>query len=98
MDVISILDAKKAYRVLPSGKCLFLHPIGADEAAEGIVASAPTQSQDLAQRNLEIVNAAIDSDVVQSPYSDLLIPFVIITVILGGLTVYYLRKSLKKSK
>ncbi|MCK4884837.1 30S ribosomal protein S4e, partial [Candidatus Bathyarchaeota archaeon] len=33
MDVISILDAKKAYRVLPSGKCLFLHPIGADEAA-----------------------------------------------------------------
>ena len=33
MDVISILDAKKAYRVLPSGKGLFLHPIGADEAA-----------------------------------------------------------------
>ena len=68
----------------------------ADESAEGIVASAP--SQDLAQRNLEIVNAAIDSDVVQSPYSDLLIPFVIITVILGGLTVYYLWKSLKKSR
>jgi len=33
MDVISILDAKKAYRVLPSRKGLFLHPIGADEAA-----------------------------------------------------------------
>ncbi len=70
----------------------------ADESAGGIVASAPAQSQDLAQRNLEIVNAAIDSNVAQSTYSDLLIPFVIITVILGGLTVYYLWKSLKKSR
>ena len=33
MDVISILDAKKSYRVLPSKKGLFLHPIGADETA-----------------------------------------------------------------
>ncbi len=72
--------------------------ITADESAGDIVASAPAQSQDLAQRNLEIVNAAIDSDVAQFPYSDLLIPFVIITVILGGLTVYYLWKSLKKSR
>ena len=73
-------------------------PIVADESAGDIIASAPAQPQDLAQRNLEIVNTVIDSDVVQSPYSDLLIPFVIITVILGGLTVYYLWKSLKKSR
>jgi len=33
MDVISILDAKKSYRVLPSSKGLFLHPIDSDEAA-----------------------------------------------------------------
>jgi len=33
MDVISIVDAKKSYRVLPSGKGLFLHPIDSDEAA-----------------------------------------------------------------
>ncbi len=33
MDVISILDAKNSYRVLPSGKGLFLHPIKSDEAA-----------------------------------------------------------------
>jgi small subunit ribosomal protein S4e len=33
MDVVSIPDAKKSYRVLPSGKGLFLHPIGADEAS-----------------------------------------------------------------
>jgi small subunit ribosomal protein S4e len=32
MDVISIADTKKSYRVLPSGKGLFLHPIGADDA------------------------------------------------------------------
>lgn len=33
MDVISILDAKKSYRLLPSRKGLFLHPIKSDEAA-----------------------------------------------------------------
>ncbi|MHC3129598.1 MAG: 30S ribosomal protein S4e [Candidatus Bathyarchaeota archaeon] len=33
MDVISILDAKKSYRVLPSRKGLFLHPIDSSEAA-----------------------------------------------------------------
>ena len=33
MDVISILDAKKSYRILPSSKGLFLHPIDSGEAA-----------------------------------------------------------------
>ena len=33
MDVVSVVDAKKSYRVLPSGKGLFLHPIDSDEAA-----------------------------------------------------------------
>jgi small subunit ribosomal protein S4e len=33
MDVVSIPDAKKSYRALPSGKGLLLHPINADEAA-----------------------------------------------------------------
>jgi small subunit ribosomal protein S4e len=33
MDVVSIPDAKKSYRVLPSGNGLFLHPIGADDGA-----------------------------------------------------------------
>jgi len=69
--------------------------IAADESVGSITESAP--AQELAQRNLEIVNAVIDSDVVHSSYSDLFIPFVIITVILGGLTVYYLWKSVKSS-
>jgi small subunit ribosomal protein S4e len=33
MDVVSIVDAKKSYRVLPSRKGLFLYPIKSDEAA-----------------------------------------------------------------
>jgi small subunit ribosomal protein S4e len=33
MDVVSIVDAKKSYRVLPSRKGLFLNPIKSDEAA-----------------------------------------------------------------
>ncbi len=33
MDVISIVDAKKSYRVLPSEKGLILHPIDTGEAA-----------------------------------------------------------------
>jgi len=32
MDVVSILDAKKSYRILPSKKGLLLHPIDASEA------------------------------------------------------------------
>ncbi len=32
MDIISISDTKRVYRVLPSGKGLFLHPIEPDEA------------------------------------------------------------------
>ncbi len=71
--------------------------MSADESVGSITASAPVpaESQELAQRNLEIVNTAIDSDVIHSSYSDLFIPFVIITVFLGGLTVYYLLKSMK---
>jgi small subunit ribosomal protein S4e len=33
MDVVSIVDTKKSYRVLPSKKGLFLNPIKSDEAA-----------------------------------------------------------------
>ena len=70
-----------------------------DESAQSISASAPmiaeSESQGFTQRNLEIVETVIDSDV--STSFDLFLPFVIITMILGGLTVYYFWK-LKKSK
>ncbi len=99
IPVDDIMTSRESFSIEESAKEFEMaESITADESAGGIVASAPAQSQDLAQRNLEIVNATIDSDVAQSPYSDLLIPFVIITVILGGLTVYYLWKSLKKTR
>jgi len=72
--------------------------ITAAESAGDIVASVPAPSQEITQGNLDIVNTANDANVEALAGSDLFIPFVIVTVILGGLTVYYLWKSLKKSR
>lgn len=65
-----------------------------DESAESFVTSAPnlnTESEDLSA-GMEITEKAIDSGV---SGIDLSIPFVIITIILGGLTLYYFLKSRK---
>ena len=81
--------------------------VPADESTESIAASAPMmaepesemdfdqgmESQEFAQRNLEIAETVAESGTT-SP--DLLIPLVVLTVILGGLTLYYLVKSFKK--
>ncbi|QDI88482.1 ArsR family transcriptional regulator [Candidatus Nitrosopumilus sp. SW] len=67
-----------------------------DESAESIMASAPmmeSESQDLSA-GMEISEKAIDSGV---SGIDLSIPFVIITIILGGLTIYYLWKFKKSN-
>ena len=56
---------------------------------------AESESQDFTQRSLDIAETVIDSDV--STSFDLFLPLVILTVILGGLTVYHLWK-LKKSE
>ena len=70
-----------------------------DESAQSILASAPmvaeSESQDFTQRSLEIAETVLDSDA--STNFDLFLPLVIITIILGGMTGYYLWK-LKKSK
>jgi hypothetical protein len=79
-----------------------------DESAESIASSAPMmaesesqiqleksiESQDYAQENLDIVEAVIDSDV-GNLGTDLFIPFVLLTAILGGITIFYLIKYLK---
>ena len=65
-----------------------------DESAESMVASAPmaeSESQDLSQ-SVKAEEIMIDSGV---SGVDLSIPFVIITIILGGLTLYYFLKSRK---
>jgi len=82
--------------------------IGTDES---VAASAPTiesselemqsersiEPQNFAHDGLGIVENVIDSDV-DSFGIDLFIPFVLATVILGGLTVYYFIKYTKNSK
>ena len=84
--------------------------LSGDESIDSIAASAPVMSaepesqikfEEIAkstegtQQNLEIAETAIDTDIGIFT-SDLFFPFVVITIILGGLTVYYLWKSLKK--
>ncbi|KER06926.1 ArsR family transcriptional regulator protein [Marine Group I thaumarchaeote SCGC AAA799-E16] len=66
-----------------------------DESAEPMIESAPvaeSEPQDLSA-GMEITEKAIDSGITDI---DLSIPFVIITIILGGLTLYYFLK-LRKS-
>ncbi|AJW71391.1 ArsR/SmtB family transcription factor [Nitrosopumilus adriaticus] len=83
--------------------------IGMDESAESIAASPmvaeseshiqlekSVESQDYIQENLDVVETVIDSDV-SNLGTELFIPFVILTAILGGITVYYLIKYLKNS-
>jgi anion-transporting ArsA/GET3 family ATPase len=86
--------------------------ISGEESTDSIATSAPAmsaepeskiefeeiaESQEVTQRNLEIAETVIDAD--SGIFTlDLFIPSVVITVILGGITVYYLWKSLKKSR
>ena len=65
-----------------------------DESAESMVASAPIAEPEDLLAGMEISQKAIDSGV---SGTDLSIPFVIITIILGGLTLYYFLKSRKNN-
>ena len=53
---------------------------------------------DLAQNSLDSVDSISTSNQIIASTSELFIPFVILTVILGGLTVYFLYKFFRKSK
>ena len=78
-----------------------------DESASSIPASAPmveseapmnyASSKDLNQETLEIVDTSLTSSDVMNFTSDMFIPLAIITIILGGLTVYYLYRFFKKT-
>lgn len=83
--------------------------IGMDESAESLAASVPItaepesqmqfekslEPQEFTQENLDVVENVINSDITDLG-TDLFIPFVIVTVILRGLTACYLIKYLKK--
>ena len=63
--------------------------IASDESEVSYMASSPTiESQDFADSNLDIVPTASDVASETLVISDLFIPFIIITGILAGLTVY----------
>ena len=77
-----------------------------DESASSIPASTLTTesespmnylgSKDLKQDALEIIDTTLTSNDVINSTSELFVPLTIVTVILGGLTVYYLYKFFKK--
>ncbi|MFB5636341.1 MAG: ArsR/SmtB family transcription factor [Nitrosopumilus sp.] len=70
-----------------------------DESVRSLPASAPmvaeSESQELSQRGLDVAETIVDSEI--SVSSELFLPFLIITIILGGLTVYYFWKFRKSS-
>lgn len=69
-----------------------------DESVESISASpmiAESESQEIAQRSMDVVNTAVNSEMTVN--SDFFLPFVAITIILGGLTAFYVWKFKKSS-
>jgi len=86
--VSSIGESAKSIQSLPP-----------DESMESISTSSPmiaeSESQDIAERSMDVVNTAVNSEM--SVNSNFFLPFVVITIILGGLTVYYLWKSRKSN-
>jgi len=80
-----------------STKSIQFAPI--DESVRSLPASAPmmaeSESQDAAQYSLEVAETIVDSEI--SVNSDLFLPFLIITMILGGITAYYLWKFRKSN-
>jgi DNA-binding transcriptional ArsR family regulator len=74
-----------------------IQSLPSDESMESISASSPmiaeSESQDIAERSMDVVNTVVNSEMTVN--SDFFLPFVVITIILGGLTLYYLWKFRK---
>ena len=70
-----------------------------DESIRSLPASAPmvaeSESQDTAQYSLDVAQTMVDSEI--SVNSEFFLPFLIITIILGGITAYYLWKFKKSN-
>ena len=70
--------------------------IAEDVAQEPMASSAPmSESEDLDQSVMEITETVVDSDAILFG-SELFLPLVIITMILGGMTLFYLLKLKSK--
>ena len=70
-----------------------------DESARSLPASAPmvaeSESQEISKRSFDVAETLVDSEI--SVNSDLFLPLLIITIILGGFTAYYFWKSRKSN-
>lgn len=96
-----LLSIKESDQILESSKYL-----SGDESARSfspMIAESESQmdfenSADLVQNSLESVDPINTSNEIIASTSELFIPFVILTAILGGLTVYFLYKFFRKSK
>ena len=72
-------------------------PMMSSESESSSRTNPITESEEHVSRSLDTVEPIREVDSVMSASPDLFILFTILTVILGGLTVYYLWKFLKKS-
>jgi hypothetical protein len=75
-----------------------IQSLPSDESMESVPASlmiAESESQDIAERSMDVVNNVVDSDI--GVNSDFFLPFVVITIVLGGITAYYLWKFRKST-
>ncbi len=70
-----------------------------DESMESISVPskmiAESESKDIAERGMDVVNTAINSEL--NVVSDFFLLFIVIIIILGGLTAYYLWKFRKSN-
>ena len=82
-----IEESAKTVQLIPSEESIRSLPASTPMVAE-------SESQDITQHSLDVAETMVDSEIFTS--SDLFLPFVMITLFLGGITVYYLWK-LRKS-
>jgi DNA-binding transcriptional ArsR family regulator len=85
-NISSIEESAKSIQSIPT-----------DESMESIPASSPmiaeSELEYAAERSVDVVNNVVTSDMAVN--SDLFLPLVVITIILGGITMYYLWKFKK---
>jgi hypothetical protein len=86
--ISSITESAKNIQSLPRGESIESISVPSTMIAE-------SESQDIAERSMDIVNTAINSELTVN--SDFFLSFIVITIILGGLTVYYLWKFRKSN-
>lgn len=77
----------------------FMPSFQSDESMEFTSTSSPilaeSNLEDVAERSMDVVNDVAHSEMIGN--SDFFLPFAVVTIILGGLTVYYLWKFRKSN-